>query len=92
MVKIIWSPDALQDIDLIAKYISKDSSNRASMFVEKLISSTDRLIEFPLSGRIIPELNDENRREMIIDHYRIMYEYRNNEVWITAVFHSSKDF
>ena len=35
MVKIIWSPDALQDIDLIAKYISKDSSNRASMFVEK---------------------------------------------------------
>jgi toxin ParE1/3/4 len=90
MVKIIWSPDALEDIELIAEYISRDSPNRASKFVEKLVLSTDRLIEFPFSGRIIPELNDENRREIIIDQYRIMYEYKNNEVWITAVFHSSK--
>jgi len=91
MVKIIWSPDALEDIELIAEYISGDSANRASKFVEKLILSTDRLIEFPLSGRIIPEFNDENRREIIIDHYRIMNEYNNDEVWIVTVFHSSKD-
>jgi hypothetical protein len=33
MAKVIWSPCPLDDIDSIAKYISKDSVYHASLFM-----------------------------------------------------------
>ena len=90
MGKVIWSPSALNDVDLIAEYISRDSVDRASLFVLRIIEATDRLQEFPKSGRIIPEFDDENRREIIYGDYRIMHLIENEQVWITAVVHGSR--
>lgn len=55
MAKVIWSPSSLDDIDSIAKYISKDSVYHASLFIDRLFEATNRLKQLPLSGRIIPE-------------------------------------
>ena len=55
MVKVIWSPSALEDIESIAEYVTRDSIYQASLFVSRLIECTDRLEKFPYSGRIIPE-------------------------------------
>lgn len=71
-MKITWAPSALEDIDLIAEYIARDSIDRAALFVEKLIRATDRLQNYPYSGRIIPEIDNENCREVIYGSYRIM--------------------
>ena len=43
MGKVIWSPTAYKDIDLVAEYIAKDSPDRASQFVSKLTEKTDQL-------------------------------------------------
>jgi toxin ParE1/3/4 len=56
MAKVIWAPSALDDIESIAEYIAKDSVEMASLFVSRLFYATDRLQEFPFSGRIIPEI------------------------------------
>lgn len=90
MGKVIWSPSALNDVDLIAEYIARDSVDRASLFVLRIIEATDRLQEFPQSGRVIPEFDDENRHEIIYGDYRIMYYTNKNDVWITAVVHGSR--
>ena len=44
------------------------------------------------SGRIIPEIGNENTREIVYGSYRIMYEIRGEIVYITQIFHSSMDF
>jgi plasmid stabilization system protein ParE len=49
MAKVIWSPGSLDDIDSIAKYISKDSVYHASLFIDRLFEATDRLKQQPLS-------------------------------------------
>ena len=54
MGEVIWSPEALQDIDDIAAFIARDSEYQAALFVQRLIDATDRLAQFPDSGRIIP--------------------------------------
>lgn len=64
MGQVIWSPSALDDVDSIAEYIARDSVDQASLFVERLIKATDRLREFPLSGRVIPEIKEERCREI----------------------------
>ncbi|TMB64277.1 MAG: hypothetical protein E6J43_13680 [Chloroflexi bacterium] len=38
-----------------------------------MTSSAARLSEFPLSGRIVPEFNQENIRELLVRNYRVAY-------------------
>ena len=54
--------------------------------------ATGRLQDFPLSGRIIPEINKPDCRELIYGAYRIMYRIEGDEVWITGVVHGARDW
>ena len=92
MGKLIWDPSALEDLELIAEFISKDSPDYASLFIQRLLEIADRLIEYPYSGRIISELKDPNRREIIYGSYCIMYQVEDTTVWITGVVHTAKDW
>ncbi len=92
MAKVIWAPTALEDVAAIAEYIGRDSAGAASLFVHRLMEATDKLQEFPLSGRIIPEINDPDCREVIYGAYRIMYRVEGEEVWITGVVHGARDW
>lgn len=74
MVKINWSRFALDDLKSIHSYISKDSILYASRFVDKIIAAVEHLENFPFSGRIVPEKNDETIREVILGNYRIFYK------------------
>ena len=53
---------------------------------------TDRLEEFPKSGRVIPEINDDSYRALIYGAYRIMYRITKREIWITGVIHGARDW
>ncbi len=92
MAQITWSPSALEDVDAIAAFISRDSVDNAALFIDRLISITDRLLDFPESGRVIPEIGNEMCREIIFGAYRIMYRIEDDEVWITAVVHGARDW
>ena len=72
MGKIIWAPSALKDIESIARFIERDSIDQASLFVTRIIEMTDRLDDFPRSGRVIPEINDDHCREIVYGAYRVM--------------------
>ena len=91
-LKIIWSPSALDDLDLIAEYIARDSIDRTSLFIERLIQAMDRLQFSPFSGRIIPEIKEPNCREIIYGSYRMMYRIEKHEIWITGIVHSARDW
>jgi len=88
--KVIWTDEALCDVEEIAQYIAKDSFFYASSFVTKIIDSTRRLKSFPLTGRIVPEENDESIREYFVYSYRIIYEIRNFTVYILAIIHGKR--
>ncbi len=89
---VMWAPSALDDVESIAEYIAKDSVEIASVFVGKILDATDRLQKFPFSGRVIPEIMDSDRREVIYGAYRIMYRIEHEEVWITGIMHGARDW
>lgn len=92
MGKIIWAPSALKDIESIVRFIERDSIDQSSLFVTRIIEMTDRLDDFPQSGRVIPEINDEHCREIIYGAYRVMYRITRDEIWITGVIHGARDW
>jgi len=91
MVKVIWTERSLKDLEEIGEYISKDSPKYARLTLEKLIE-TARLIEHnQLIGRIVPEINQRDIRELITGSYRIIYQVSENEnAHILTVHHSSR--
>ncbi|MBN2383240.1 type II toxin-antitoxin system RelE/ParE family toxin [bacterium] len=92
MGKIIWSPTALTDVDALAEYIARDSPEHASLFIERLLEHTSRLADFPRSGRVIREINDDHAREIIVGSFRIMYFLNDDEIWITGIVHGARDW
>jgi plasmid stabilization system protein ParE len=52
--KLIWAPPARDDLHDIVTFIARDNMNRAMSFGLELISETDRLKDFPESGRVVP--------------------------------------
>jgi len=69
---VIWSQEALDDIDDIAEYIGRDSIYHAQQVVEQIFESGDALLNQPQLGRIVPELNDSQARERFIYSYRLI--------------------
>ena len=92
MAQVIWSPEALRDLDDLAAFIAKDSQYNAALFVQRMIDATDRLAYFPQSGRAIPEIGASRFREVIDGDYRIMYSVNGDEVHIDAVLHGARQF
>ena len=90
-MKIIWSNPAVSDLENIKNYIDKDSQYYSSIFIEKIIESVDKLSKFPLIGRIVPEFNDQNIREIIYQHYRIIYKVNGKSIFILTVAHGGRN-
>jgi addiction module RelE/StbE family toxin len=90
VTRILWSPQALLDVESIRDYISHDSARYAELVVRRLVKAVGRLEEFPRSGRIVPERNREDLREVIVKPYRIVYRLRPDLVEIVTVFRASR--
>ena len=89
-VKIIWSEEALKDIEEIISFISKDSELYAVNFASKIISAVETLRMFPEIGRIVPEYADPKIKEIIYRNYRIVYQIEDRAVEIITVSHGIK--
>jgi len=89
-LNILWSQEAIDDIESIANYIQKDSLQYAKSVVQTFFSKVEILTEFPLIGRVVPEYDNENIRELFIYSYRLIYNIEANSIHIIAVIHGKR--
>ncbi len=66
MVEIIWTELALSDLNDIAEYIALENVVAAKQLVQTVFTKVERLADFPESGRIPPELEHLNYREVVV--------------------------
>ena len=92
MVQVKWTNLAVEDLKEIHDYVSRDSANYARIQLIRIKSRTKILKSLPFSGRIVPEYNDENYRELIEGNYRIIYKIVNKHlIDILTVHHAARD-
>ena len=88
--RVVWSPTALEDVEAIAAYISRDSTSYAAAVVKRILDSTRYLEDFPRSGRAVPEFDDTNIREVFVYSYRVIYRVETEQVIIASVVHGKR--
>lgn len=93
MVKVIWTLEAIEDLNEIGDYIEYEGYPlRAQKVVSYLFESVERLSQFPFLGRKIPKYYRRDVRELIRMDYRISYQIVYlSVIYILAVDHSSMD-
>lgn len=86
-MEIKWTNEALEQLIEIQEFISKDSPERAAIFVNQLIEHAgDSLPDNPRMGRTVPELANPEIREWIFKKYRIVYRLTESNIKILSVF------
>lgn len=89
-MKVRWSSDAEDDRDAIRDYIAADNPRAALRIDEAFGVVAERLGRFPFSGHVgaLP-----NTREILAHkHYRLVYEVRDDAVWIVALVRTSRQW
>jgi toxin ParE1/3/4 len=90
MAPVRWTPQAANDLDAIAEFIARDSPHFAGLFAADVLQAVDRLVDFPESGRMVPEIGEKNIREIILGSYRRIYRRRTEAVEILTVHHGAR--
>jgi toxin ParE1/3/4 len=91
MAKVTWTEQALEDLEAVCLFIARDAPRYAELFADQVFKVTDRLEDFPLSGRVVPEIGREDIREIILGNYRIIYRVLPEEVEILTVHHGARE-
>lgn len=92
MKQIAWSDPSLSDLESIHHYIARDSELYADAVIFDILESAECLLDYPQSGRVVPELEDGNTREIIVGNYRIMYSAERDTINILTVLHGARKF
>ncbi len=90
MKKIYWTHKAQTDLTTIGLFIKQDKPEAAKKFVSEIRKRVMSLKNQPGIGRIVPEINNPEIRELIHKNYRIVYLIKKNSIDILTVFEGHK--
>ena len=83
--RIIWSPEALNHLDQIVRFISRDNPAAAVRLGNAIIEKALLLSNFPRLGMVFREARRDALREISVPPYRIFYEINDAEKRIEIV-------
>ena len=89
-MNVHWTHNATNHLVDIYDFISKDSKYYARRMVDRITKRSEQIAFEPLSGRIVPEYQDSNVREIFEGPYRIIYLVLKRSIDVLAVIHGAR--
>jgi toxin ParE1/3/4 len=89
-MRIFWSPLAIDRASEIAEYIDQDKPSAAVKWVNTVFSKVEQLKSAPEIGRHVPEIKNNQFRELIYGDYHIIYRIEKKQQSILTIRHSKQ--
>ncbi|PKB80398.1 MAG: plasmid stabilization protein [SAR202 cluster bacterium Io17-Chloro-G9] len=86
-MRVHWTNTAIGHLLAVYEHLAGDSPIYAKRIVDRLIRRSEQAAEFPRSGRIVPEYENQDIREVIERPYRIIYRVAADRIEVLAVVH-----
>ena len=90
MLNLVWTDEALEDLDAIADYIGARNSDAAKQLLDKIRTAAAQLTHFPHMYRI--GLVPGTREAVVTPNYRMIYLVGRSEIVILAIIHSRRQY
>jgi len=92
--KVLWSKNAIYDLEDIIKYLKIDSIKITKDIFYEIKDECQKLYFSPERKRIVPELQQlgiTKYRELIYKRYRIIFKIQEDKVFVLLVVDSSRN-
>ena len=88
--QVIWSTEALVDLEIIFDFLAENSTQSAKRITENILARIKQIENFPESGASQETLKktDRDYRYLVEGNYKIIYSYHNDRqvAYIETVF------
>ena len=89
-MRVHWTQTAVEHLLAIYEHIAQDSPVYARRVVDRLTRRSEQIATFPESGRVVPEYEAPDIREVIERPYRIIYRIKADRIDVLAVVHGAQ--
>jgi len=90
MARIVWTEQAVADLDDIVEYISYENPDAARRLAKRLKSHVDQLARHPLGGPVAPESAGGLYRKVSEIPCRAIYRVDGTDVTIVRVLRAER--
>ena len=89
-MRVHWTNRALDHLLSIHGYVAQNSDIYADRLIDRLTRRSEQIALFPQSGRMVPEYQRADIREVIERPYRIIYRVKEEQIDVLSVIHSAQ--
>jgi toxin ParE1/3/4 len=90
MARLIWSPQAIDDLDAICEYVARNSEAAARELARQITALAESIPAQPLLGPAVAEYGRDEIRERLCHSYRLIYRLRAGEVEVATIHHGAR--
>jgi len=88
--RVRFTPPARAQFLAAVAYIRADRPAAALAFRHRVNNALAVLVDYPDSGRVVPEFSELRFREVIVDSYRFFYRPKDDTVWVVGAWHHAQ--
>ncbi|SJM92804.1 Plasmid stabilization system [Crenothrix polyspora] len=85
-MRLRWSERSINDLIAIQRHIAQNNPVTAKKWIIKIRQRAKSAADSALIGRVVPEFNQQDIREVFLGNYRIVYRVRDDDILILTVF------
>src|SRR4051812_23870954 len=89
--RVVWSTVARTQLDEAIGFVAKFSTKAALELLDEEDAAASSLATLSERGRIVPEAELANVREIFVRRYRLIYRVHPERVTVVAFIHSARD-
>ncbi|MDP2300384.1 MAG: type II toxin-antitoxin system RelE/ParE family toxin [Coriobacteriia bacterium] len=89
-MRVVWTRQAESLLDEALDYIAAEQPAVALRWFDDTMERIRSLERFPDLGRMVPELQRPEIREILVDPYRVPYRRDEHQITILAVLHDRR--
>lgn len=89
-MRIFWTDAALGQLEAIREYLARTSPEYAQRTAERLVKRSEQIAAFPNSGRMVPEYEIGDVRQVVEGSYRLIYLIKEEQIEILAIIHTAR--
>ncbi len=92
MIKILYSPESVNDLICLRKFIEVENPLAAQRVANAIKKGINQLKTFPYLGVEVPQApNPEMIRDLVIGKYIARYLIRSNDIYILRLWHHKEN-
>ena len=89
--RVSIAESALRDLEDVREwYASQAAQETGERLVREIVESLAQLVQFPESGRVVPEFGQPSLRELVRPPFRVVYRLDGDRVRVVRVWRSER--